>query len=209
MSRNGGPALWMVAGPNGAGKTTYAFRHIRAVSKTTRFVNLDEIARGLSPLDPSAEPQRAARVALAMIDDLIEARLSFSLETTLAGRTHLRTVGRAKAAGFRINLLYFAVVDVETCLARVARRVSEGGHHVPDLDVRRRFERSLAHVRLYAAECDLWRVYDNNGPMPKTVAEGRAGCIAMIGPSTGLPPVLAETLCTLPPCSEAPADPVS
>jgi predicted ABC-type ATPase len=204
MSRtNGRPALWIVAGPNGAGKTTYAFRHIRAVSETTRFVNLDEIARGLSPLDPSAEPQRAARVALAMIDDLIAARLSFSLETTLAGRTHLRTIERAKSAGFRVNLLYFAVVDVATCLARIARRVSEGGHDVPEIDVLRRFRRSLANVTLYAAECDLWRIYDNNGPMPKTAAEGRGGCVALIGHLAGLPLMLAGTVHTLPTCEEA------
>jgi predicted ABC-type ATPase len=45
------PQLWIVAGPNGVGKTTYAFRYIRAVSGSASFVNLDEIARGLSPLD--------------------------------------------------------------------------------------------------------------------------------------------------------------
>src|SRR5690349_3239351 len=104
---NGRPALWIIAGPNGAGKTTYAFRHILAVSGSVRFVNLDEIARGLSPLDPAAEPQRAARIALALIDELIDRRISFSLETTLAGRTHLRTIAAAQVAGFRVNLLFF------------------------------------------------------------------------------------------------------
>ena len=41
------PILWLLAGPEGVGKTTYAFRHIRAVSGVSDFVNLDEIALGL------------------------------------------------------------------------------------------------------------------------------------------------------------------
>ena len=81
------PQLWIVAGPNGVGKTTYAFRYIRAVSGSTSFVNLDEIARGLSPLDPSGEQRRSARVALDLTRSLIAEHRSFSLETTLSGRT--------------------------------------------------------------------------------------------------------------------------
>lgn len=43
------PHFWIVAGPNGVGKTTYAFRHFKSFSVRTRFVNLDEIARGAVP----------------------------------------------------------------------------------------------------------------------------------------------------------------
>ena len=70
---------------NGVGKTTYAFRHIRAVSGVSEFVNLDEIARGLSPLDVEAGRLPASRVAIARIRDLFQAGRTFSLETTLAG----------------------------------------------------------------------------------------------------------------------------
>ena len=92
------PQLWIVAGPNGVGKTTYAFRYIRAVSGSTSFVNLDEIARGLSPLDPSGEQRRSARVALDLTRSLIAEHRSFSLETTLSGRTHLMTIAAARRA---------------------------------------------------------------------------------------------------------------
>jgi predicted ABC-type ATPase len=188
------PRLWLIAGPNGAGKTTYAFRHIRSVAGTTHFVNLDEIARGLSPLDPEAERQGAARVALSMASRFISTGRSFSIETTLAGRTHLRTIDRAKRAGFEIVLLFFAVASVETCLERIARRVAEGGHAVPEADARRRFARSLANFPAYAAASDLWRVFDNNGAKPRVVAEGRGTTATMLGDMDGLPPGLPERI---------------
>lgn len=214
------PILWLIAGANGVGKTTYAFRHIRAVSGVSEFVNLDEIARGLSPLDVEAGRLPASRVAIARIRELFQARRTFSLETTLAGRTHLRTIDRARRAGFDVVILYFAVGHVETCLTRIARRVSEGGHDIPENEARRRFARSLDNVPDYFARADLWRVFDANR-RPVIVAEGRGDCIASLGPGEGddvgqattqgdarlfggLPAPLAAHLRALPPCPEAP-----
>jgi predicted ABC-type ATPase len=196
------PTLWIVAGPNGVGKTTYAFRHIQAVTGSTRFVNLDEIARGLSPLDPKAGQRRAARTALSVMDDMILEKASFSIETTLAGRTHLGLLTRAAHAGFRVNLLFFAVRSVDISRARIARRVSEGGHDVPEDDLVRRFGRSQANFRVYADKADLWRVFDNNGATPITAAEGRRGCVALINGTSGLPDTIAETIKALPACPE-------
>lgn len=193
--------LWLIAGPEGVGKTIFAFRQIRRLSGSTDFVNLDEIARGLAPLAPETGALRASRVALAMIADLIDgngrARRSFSLETTLAGRTHLRTVERARAAGLRIRLLYFCVRSEETALARIARRVAEGGHDVSEVDARRRFRRSVANFSAYAARCDLWQVFDANLSPPKIVAEGQAGTVAFAGDLGGLPEALGQTITAL------------
>ncbi len=194
------PRLWLIAGPNGVGKTTYAFRHIRAVSGSVRFINLDEIARGVSPLDPDAMRRRAARVALELTADFIHSGTNFSIETTLAGRTHLRTIEAAHDGGFDVTLLYFIVADVETCLSRVARRVAEGGHAVPENDVRRRFARSIANFQPYAATVDVWRIFDNDGARPITMAEGRHGCLAMIDDMAGAPATLTATVLGLPRC---------
>ena len=216
------PILWLVAGPEGVGKTTYAFRHSRAVSGASEFVNLDEIARGLSPLDVEAGRLPASRVAIARIRELFQARRTFSLETTLAGRTHLRTIDRARRAGFDVVILYFAVGHVETCLTRIARRVSEGGHDIPENEARRRFARSLDNVPDYFARADLWRVFDANR-RPFIVAEGRGDCLASLGSGDGdapqeagpeggdrhlggLPAALAAHLRALPPCPEAPGE---
>ena len=136
------------------------------------------IAQGLSPLNPAGQQVRAARYALDMARDLIGQKQSFSLETTLSGKTHLRLVALAKANGMAVKLLYFYVDTPEQCLERVARRVSEGGHDVLEADVRRRFARSLANVETYATLCDFWRIYDANGLKPVTVAEGSGQQVA-------------------------------
>jgi hypothetical protein len=51
--------FWLIAGPDGVCKTTYAVRHLRAVLGTVHLLSLDEIARGLSPLEPCGADPRA------------------------------------------------------------------------------------------------------------------------------------------------------
>lgn len=169
------PAFWLIAGPNGVGKTTFAFKRLKAVSGSIRFVNLDEIARGLSPLEPRAAERDAARVALARARQHIAACETFSMETTLSGATHLDLARQAKAAGMAVNLMYFSARDPEICLARIARRVAEGGHDVPREMVLRRFERSFARLREILPLADLWRIYEASGPKPLLALEGGAG----------------------------------
>jgi predicted ABC-type ATPase len=171
-SGNGAPVMWVIAGANGVGKTTFAKARIAAVSGSTKFVNLDLIAHGLSPLAPNQEQVRAARVALDMMRDLIARRETFAIETTLAGRGHKGLIAEAKAASFKVHLLYFFVSSPEEALRRIARRVADGGHDVPEADARRRFTRSLDNFADYARRCDLWRIYDTDGLEPRLKAEG-------------------------------------
>lgn len=170
---DGTPTFWLIAGPNGVGKTTYALKHLKAVSGSINFVNLDEIARGLSPLDPSAAQADAARLALERARSFVDAKTTFAMETTLAGRAHLRLLDGAARAGLATAILYLSARSPEICLERIARRVAEGGHDVPEPVVRRRFARSLANLPRYAAACSLWRVYESSGPRPILALEGR------------------------------------
>ncbi|MDD9908247.1 MAG: AAA family ATPase [Ahrensia sp.] len=177
MSKPALRTLWIIGGANGVGKTRYAREHIQQVTGSRRFVNLDEIARGLSPFDPVAEQVAAARIVLSRLNDFIEGRHLngnpvVTLETTLSGRTYLQLIARARRFGARVNLLYFAVANASICVERVKRRVAEGGHHVAEEDIHRRFDRSVANFHAYAALSSHWRVFDNNDSTPRSVAEG-------------------------------------
>jgi len=63
------PTIYLIAGCNGAGKTTFAKEFLPREVKCLRFLNADEIARGLSPLQPTAAAAKAARLLLGEIHD--------------------------------------------------------------------------------------------------------------------------------------------
>jgi predicted ABC-type ATPase len=176
------PTFWLIAGPNGVGKTTYALKHLEAVSGSINFVNFDEIARGLSPLRPAAAESEAARVALARVHRFIETGATFSMETTLSGKTHIRLLERALRAGMTTRLLYFSAAAPEICLERIARRVAAGGHDVAEALVRRRFDRSLANLPAYMALSDVWRIYEASGPRPMLGLEGKRDIVTFRDP---------------------------
>jgi predicted ABC-type ATPase len=64
----------VVGGPNGAGKTSWAVRNLPTILGIREFVNADEIAHGLSPLDPDAAALTAGRLMLERLDALVAAR---------------------------------------------------------------------------------------------------------------------------------------
>lgn len=72
------PVLCILGGCNGAGKTTLA-RELLPRLGIMRFLNADEIARGLSPLDPSLSAFRAGRLVLEEARTLVAARSSFAI----------------------------------------------------------------------------------------------------------------------------------
>ncbi|HEV7403839.1 MAG TPA: AAA family ATPase [Chthoniobacteraceae bacterium] len=156
------PILCILGGCNGAGKTTLA-RELLPRLGIMRFLNADEIARGLSPLDPSLSAFRAGRLVLEEARALVASRAGFAIESTLSGKTHLALIREAKARGYRFLLHYIVIGSASQAVARVALRVKMGGHHVPEADVRRRYKRSRRHwLEDYLPLADEWGAWDNH-----------------------------------------------
>ena len=165
------PTIYLIAGCNGAGKTTFAKEFLPHEVKCLRFYNADEIARGLSPLDPSAGAIKAGRLLLSEVRDSITRHETFALESTLSGKTYVRIFQRALSLGFELELHYLWLSQVEQAIARVRRRVRMGGHDVPVADIRRRFKRSLNHlVSDYLPLTTRWAIWDNRGLPAKRLA---------------------------------------
>jgi predicted ABC-type ATPase len=169
------PTIYLIAGCNGAGKTTFAKEFLPTEVKCLRFLNADEIARGLSPLQPSASVVQAARLLLAQVEQSLRARETFALETTLSGKTYIRTFRRALALGYELELHYLWLSSPAQAIARVRKRVQLGGHHVPSSDIRRRFKRSLNHlVNDYLPLATRWAIWDSRGlPVKRLAISGR------------------------------------
>jgi predicted ABC-type ATPase len=157
----------ILAGPNGAGKTTFAREFLVGEADCPIFVNADLIAAGLSPFDPDLAAIRAGRLMVQLIADHVRREESFAFETTLADRGYARSIPKWRAAGYRVTLWFLSLPNADTAVARVARRVQQGGHAIPEEVVRRRFAAGQRNFeQTYRALVDEWLHYDNSGPAP-------------------------------------------
>jgi len=155
------PVIYVIGGCNGAGKTTFAREFLPKEVKCLRFLNADEIARGLSPFAPGAAAVRAARILLGEIRESLARRETFALESTLSGKTYRRILQQALRDGYEIEIHYLWLSDANQAVSRVRQRVLKGGHHVPAVDIRRRFKRSRFHARHdYLPLATRWMVWD-------------------------------------------------
>ena len=161
------PLCIIIAGPNGAGKTTFAREFLQQEVGVVHFVNADLIAIGLSPLRPELAARSSARIFLRELERLAAVRANFAFETTLSGLTYIRFLKRLKAAGYRVEIVFFQLLSSALALRRIASRVRQGGHNVPESDVVRRFNRGLINFDLhYRSLADAWTIYDNSGDAP-------------------------------------------
>jgi predicted ABC-type ATPase len=163
-------------GPNGAGKTTAAFKLLPTLLETHEFVNADEIARGLSPFNPEGSAVPAGRLMLERLEQLARLGESFAFETTCSGRGHVRFLKRCRDDGYRLTLLFCWLPSSDIAIARVAQRVREGGHRIPEDVIRRRYALGLRHMRqLYLPIVHTLLVFNNSDVSGILIAERREG----------------------------------
>ncbi|WP_200347507.1 AAA family ATPase [Halochromatium glycolicum] len=134
-----GKKIIIIAGPNGAGKTTFARSFLPQEAQCPRFINADLIAAGLSPFQPEAAAIKVGRLMLEEIAECVRRSDSFAFETTLSGLIYAQKIEQWRAAGHHISLFFLALPNAETAIARVAERVRQGGHAIPEAVIRRRF----------------------------------------------------------------------
>ena len=167
--------LYLLAGCNGAGKTTAAFTLLPGLLACREFVNADEIARGLSPFQPETVSIQAGRLMLARLKELLATGETFALETTLATRHYLRFIAEARTQGYLVRLLFFWLNSADLAVERVAARVAEGGHNIPEQTIRRRYESGLRQFfGAYRTAVDDWLLFDNSNGPGKLIAQGNA-----------------------------------
>ena len=157
------PLLYIIAGPNGAGKTTASMNILPEILDCKIFVNADEIARGLNPLNPDSMAIDAGRIMLERIYFLLEKRETIALETTLATRSYRKFIEKAKELGYKVVLLFFWLESPVFAKERVANRVKEGGHNIAEEVIERRYWLGLKNLfEIFMPIVDTWSLYDNN-----------------------------------------------
>lgn len=153
----------MIAGPNGAGKTTMTLELLKSCSMIYEFINADEIARGLAPKHPESMALAASKLMIKRLKELLDAHRSFAFETTAAGTNYIKHLKAAKANGYAISLTFLWLSKPEEALKRVAERVKQGGHFVPDDSVIRRYYLGIKNlIAHYLPLADEAFVFDNS-----------------------------------------------
>lgn len=185
------PRIYVLAGVNGGGKSSVggaAFRDTGA-----DYFNPDEAAVELRTAQPDltlAEANAGAwQTGRALLERAIQERLTFAFETTLGGNTIPRLLVEAAKSGFEIFVWFVGLNSPELHIARVATRVSRGGHSIPEETIRFRYDRSRLNLVQLLPSLTALRVYDNSNevdpetgerPIPQLVLHLEAGRI--LGP---------------------------
>ncbi len=155
------PILHLLAGPNGAGKSTYVARVLHPVTHLP-FVNADLIAAERWPTAQSENAYEASKAAADERARLLQADASFITETVFSHPSKLELVNDALARGYLVHL-HVILLPVEVAVSRVNERVEyDGGHDVPELKIRERFERLWNLVAQARERADRTEFFDNS-----------------------------------------------
>lgn len=154
------PILHLIAGPNGSGKSTYVTRLLQPVTHLP-FVNADVIAAEHWPEAQAEHAYDASRAAAEERAQLLADAESFIAETVFSHPSKLDLVDQAIARGYLVHL-HVMLVPVEVSVNRVAERVQDGGHDVPEQKIRERYARLWDLIVRARSAADHTEFFDNS-----------------------------------------------
>ena len=155
--------FYLFAGVNGAGKSTlYNSESLNNDIKNTIRINTDEIVREIGDWRNNSDQLKAAKIAINLRNECFLYGKSFNEETTLTGKTILKTIERAKELGYELQLFYVGVNSTEIAKERIKSRVEKGGHHIENDIVEKRYYESLKNLKEILLKFDKVYLYDNS-----------------------------------------------
>ena len=155
--------LYIFAGVNGAGKSTlYNSENLDNEIKYSTRINTDEIVRKIGDWKNNSDQIKAAKIAINLRNDCLQNGKSFNEETTLTGKTILKTIDKAKELGYELQLFYVGVNNPEIAKERIRNRVEKGGNNIADEIVEKRYYESLKNLKHVITKFDEVYLYDNS-----------------------------------------------
>ena len=161
--------LYIIAGANGSGKTTFAKSF--ANLNNLYFINADEIAKELDKDNITKYKIKAGKIFFNQFDNNLKLNKSFVIETTLSGKYLIKYIKRAKELKYKVMLIYLFLENPDSNIIRVKNRVLNGGHHIPENDIIRRYYRSKdMFYNTYKDMVDEWSIYYNSNEIFEKIA---------------------------------------
>ena len=146
----------MIGGVNGTGKSSLSGVLRRQLTDMGIIIDPDNIAA-----QEKCDRITAGKIAIEKVQECLKKEVNFSQETTLSGQRTLKTIKKAREAGYSIRLFYVGISSADESLERIANRVRKGGHNIPEKDVRRRYEKRFSDLALVLPYCNEVHFYDN------------------------------------------------
>ena len=184
--------ITVLAGVNGAGKSSIGGAYLQQAGGA--FYNPDLVARAARLAAPALTAEQANAFAWRLGKERLESAIAnqtdYNFETTLGGETMTKLLSEAAKKGATLNIWFAGLVSVELHLKRVASRVNNGGHTIPESDIRKRWIGSHMNLIKLLPHVTNLRVYDNSvdndpdkGEVPelKLVLSGLNGVIDFPG----------------------------
>jgi predicted ABC-type ATPase len=202
-----GGCITVLAGVNGSGKSSLMGKLL--TDRNAQYFNPDRFARQLRELDKSLSQGEANAMAWNYGRDQLEQTIGrqgdFTFETTLGANTIPRLLKAAAEKGLDVRMWYCGLATPELNIRRVAARVRDGGHDIPEVKIRERWDSSRANLVSLLPFLSELRVFDNsaeatpeNGfrPAPVLLLHLKAGKILVRedAPPDWAKPIIAAAL---------------
>lgn len=165
------PIMFVLAGNNGSGKST--IRRALLEKRLNVKVNIDpDLIANKYKLNKEKNPDlKAGREVIHLVNQLINNKESFSLETTLSGKSSINRIIKAKENGYKIVMYFVGVDNVLLNINRVITRHKNGGHFIPKEDILRRHNSTMNNLIENLHLFDYLQVLDNTDKKTKVVLE--------------------------------------
>jgi predicted ABC-type ATPase len=182
----------IVGGPPGGGKSTFfpiAAMGVDAFSIDDRCAQILGSYRAIPPAIRKAVSQECER----FVDEHIQSRRSFAVETTMRTLVSVRQAERARGRGFRTALTFLGTASADINVERVLQRAQAGGHAASEAEIRSVHTAALANLAEAVRVFDRCRVLDSSEPWkrPRLVARAVRGRLTL---EPGAPSWAADAL---------------
>lgn len=165
----------IIGGVNGVGKSSLTGVLVGEYNDFGIVIDTDSITAKLG-----GDKLKGGKEAVKIIDDCLSKGVNFTQETTLSGKKTLHTISSAREKNYYIRLYYVGISSADESIIRINNRVRKGGHDIPDIDVKRRYEKRFEDLISILPFCDEVHFYDNENGFVD-VGEYRNGKIIFSG----------------------------
>ena len=157
----------VIAGVNGAGKSSVLGSWIQA--QGAEYFNPDVVTRALMAKNPQLTLGEANANAWQMsfngLCQAVENNTDYSFETTLGGNSICAKLHEAIEKGIEVNIFFCGLTSPELHIQRVAARVANGGHDIPESKIRERWTGAIHNILSLIPGCAEITVFDNSADL--------------------------------------------